>query len=387
MFQIAETLEKKGDTVYTSASYTKPRGEIFPNTFYRIGGPIGKLEHIVLAKVTGYHGCYSHFATYKLIQKIKEVNPDIIHLHNIHGWYLNWKMLFQYLKTSGKPIVWTLHDCWSFTGHCPHFMAINCEKWKNGCFKCPLYKLYPGCFIDDSKKQYTIKKRYFTGIPNMVIVTPSQWLANLANQSYLNKYRTVVINNGIDLGKFKFVLSEFRGKYKLNNKIILLGVAFDWGPRKGINEFKRLAKELPKEFAIVLVGVSETVAKELPERIIPIACTQSQEELAEIYSAADLFINPTLEDNFPTVNLEALACGTPVITYQTGGSSESITKECGRVVPYKDYEALKKTIIEMKNAKKNMEAACQKRAQLYCREDAYQKYVTLYEEIIKNEKC
>lgn len=380
MFQIADAVKLDGGIAYTSSSYTKPRGEQFPDTYYRIGGALGKTGHIILAKLTGRHGCYSHYATCKLIQKIKRIKPDVIHLHNIHGWYLNWEMLFSYLKQSNIAVVWTLHDCWSFTGHCPHFMAIGCDKWKSGCYECSLYKVYPGCVFDDSKKQYALKKRCFTGVPNMTIVTPSKWLADLVKQSYLKDYKTVVINNGIDLTKFKPRTSNFRDKYGLENKIILLGVAFDWSPRKGIDDFKQLAKELPEEYAIVLVGVSDVVAKDLPSRITSIACTQNQEELAEICSAADLFVNPTLEDNFPTVNMEALACGTPVITYETGGSPESLTETCGRVVPYKNHEELKRAILEMGSAKAAMSKACVERARLYGREDAYQKYVSLYKE-------
>lgn len=383
MFQIADTVKAMGGVAYTSASFTKSRGENFPDTYYRIGGAVGKTEHIILAKLTGRHGCYSHFATHKLIEKIKQIKPDIIHLHNIHGWYLNWKMLFNYLKNADIPVVWTLHDCWSFTGHCPHFMAVECEKWKTGCYECPLYKLYPGCFFDDSEKQYVLKRNCFTGVPNITVVTPSQWLMDLVKQSYLKDYDTVVVNNGIDLTKFKPRISRFREKYGLVDKTVLLGVAFDWSTRKGIDDFKRLAEELPKEYAIVLVGVSATVAKELPGRIIAIACTQDQEGLAEIYSAADLFVNPTLEDNFPTVNLEALACGTPVITYRTGGSSECLTEKCGKVVPYKNYEALRNAILEMKNAKKIMTQACTERAQHFGREDAYKKYIELYKKCLK----
>lgn len=383
MFQIADTVKSMGGTAYTSASFTKPRGEHFPDTFYRIGGPMGKTAHMILARVTGRHGCYSHFATYRLIKKIKSVKPDVIHLHNIHGWYLNWKMLFDFLKKANIPVIWTLHDCWAFTGHCPYFVAAKCEKWKTGCHDCPIYRSYPGCFLDDSKKQYALKKQCFIGVPNLTIVTPSQWLADLVKQSYLKDYDTVVINNGIDLTKFQPKPSNFREKHGLKNKIILLGVAFDWSYRKGLNEFKRLAEDLPEEYAIVMVGVSAAVAKELPDRIISIACTQSQEELAEIYSAADLFVNPTIEENFPTVNLEALACGTPVITYQTGGSPESITEKCGRVVPYKNYEALKNTISEMKNAKPAMSNASVERAKVYERNDAYQEYVSLYMKVCK----
>lgn len=378
MFQIADTVRKRGGVAYTAASYTKPRGERFPETHYRIGGAVGKTQHIILAKLTGRHGCYSHGATRRLIGKIKKIHPDVIHLHNIHGWYLNWAMLFDYLKSAGIPVVWTLHDCWSFTGHCPHFMAVGCDKWKTGCYACPLYTFYPGCFLDDSDKQYTLKKRCFTGVPHLTLVTPSRWLADLVKQSYLKEYPVAVIPNGIDLTKFRPTAGDFRQRYGLENKTILLGVAFDWTYKKGISAFRQLAGELPEEYAIVLVGVSETVAKDLPKRIIPIACTQSQEELAQIYSAADIFVNPTLEDNFPTVNLEALACGTPVVTYQTGGSPECLTDACGMVVPYGDYEALKQAIFRMKAAKASMSQACVARAQAYGMSDAFEKYIELY---------
>ena len=386
MFQIAETVDAVGGVAYTSASFTKSRGEHFPDTHYRIGGALGKTEHIILAKLTGRHGCYSHFSTHKLIQKIKAVKPDVIHLHNLHGWYLNWKMLFDYLKQANIPVVWTLHDCWAFTGHCPHFMAIGCEKWKTGCYACELHRFYPGCFFDDSRFQYGYKKQCFTDVPNLTIVTPSQWLADLVKQSYLKDYNTVVINNGIDLKKLYPRAGNFRKKHGLENKIILLGIAFDWSPRKGIADFNRLAEELPEDYVIVLVGVSDTLAKSLPDRIFSIACTQDQEELAEIYSTADVFVNPTLEDNFPTVNLEALACGTPVVTYQTGGSPESLTEECGRVVPYGDYSALKNAVVEMSGAKAAMMQACVERAQRYGRQDAYGRYIALYESVCKGDE-
>lgn len=378
MFQIADTVNLMGGEAYTSASFTKPRGECFPSTFYRIGGIVGKAAHIMLAKLTGRHGCYSHLATYKLIQKIKRISPDIIHLHNIHGWYLNWKELFNFFKKSEIPVVWTLHDCWSFTGHCPHFTAVECNKWKSGCYECPLYKSYPSCFLDDSKKQYSLKKSYFTNVPNLTIVTPSCWLADLVRQSYLKDYHTVVINNGIDLAKFKPRTSNFREKYSLVGKIILLGVAFDWGFRKGIDDFKRLAIELPEEYAIVMVGVSDSAAKSLPSNIITISCTQNQEELAEIYSASDIFVNPTLEDNFPTVNLEALACGTPVLTYQTGGSPESVDESCGWVIPYGDYESLKRVIYSCGRKTEKMIQNCVDRGSRYKREDKYMEYIKLF---------
>lgn len=378
MFQIAETVESTDNIAYTSASFTRSRGEKFPQNYYKIGSAIGKTEHIILAKLTGNQGCYSHFTTYKLIRKIKKVSPDVIHLHNLHGWYLNWGMLFNYLKVAGIPVVWTLHDCWSFTGHCPHFMAIGCDKWKTGCYQCPLYKNYPGCFFDDSTKQYALKKACFVGVSNLTVVTPSQWLADLVKQSYLKDYNTVVINNGIDLTKFKPTSGNFRQKHNLINKIVLLGVAFDWSEKKGLEEFKRLADSLSEEYAIVLVGVSNAVKKTLPHRIISISCTQSQDELAQIYTSADIFVNPTHEEVLGLVNLEALACGTPVITYNAGGSPETIDNSCGSVVPYLDYSALLKEIYRISKDSPYSSEACVKRARKFDKELKYQEYMELY---------
>ena len=256
-------------------------------------------------------------------------------------------------------------------------MAIGCDKWKSGCYECDLYKSYPGCFFDDSRFQYRYKKECFTGVLNLTIVTPSQWLADLVKQSYLKDYDTVVINNGIDLTKFKPRASDFRAKYGLENKILILGVAFDWTPKKGLDDFKRLAEDLPEEYEIVLVGVSDIVATTLPERIISIACTQNQEELAEIYSASDIFVNATHEEVLGLVNLEALACGTPVITYESGGSPETIDSSCGVVVPSRDCERLLQAIIEFDFQKMRKESCCQ-RAKLFDKNVKYQEYIELY---------
>jgi putative colanic acid biosynthesis glycosyltransferase len=262
---------------------------------------------------------------------VEEINPDIIHLHNIHGYYLNIEVLFDFLKSFDKPVVWTLHDCWAFTGHCSHFTYAKCERWKTGCYSCPEKKSYPRSVIfDNSKSNYARKKKAFTSAKNMTLVTPSQWLAGLVKESFLGDYPVQVIPNGIDTEVFKPTPSDFKKRYGLDGKFLILGVANVWEKRKGFDYFLDLSKYLSDDEIIVLVGLSEERIKNLPNNIIGIKRTNSAKELAEIYTAADVFFNPTLEDNYPTVNLEAQACGTYVITFDSGGTKETIiSKESG----------------------------------------------------------
>ena len=287
----------------------------------KIGNNLDFYRHALKTRILDKHGFGSKNATRKFIEEVKDYNPDLIHLHNVHGYYINIKLLFNFLKEYKKPIVWTLHDCWAFTGHCSYFDFANCYKWETHCQKCPEKKSYPkSVFLDNSYDNFEKKKKLFTGLKNMTLVTPSCWLANLAKRSFLKEYPVKVINNGIDLDVFKPTLSDFREKYGLENRFIILGVASEWTRRKGLEYFIELSKILSDKEAIVLVGLSKKQKQDLPKNIVGITRTNSPKELAEIYTASDIYFNPTLEDNFPTTNLEALACGTPVITFNTGGS-------------------------------------------------------------------
>lgn len=348
---------------------------------YKIGTNKDMYSHIAATRVFDIHGFASKKATEELICKIEEYNPDIIHLHNIHGYYINIEVLFEYLKRVNKPIVWTLHDCWAFTGHCAHFDYIGCEKWKTQCNKCSQKKEYPSSIVfDNSKENYKKKKKYFTSLNKVIIVTPSHWLENLVKQSYLGKYEIKVINNGIDLEKFKPTQNDFKKKFSIENKFMILGVASIWEDKKGFSDFKKLASRLDNSIKIVMVGVNEKIRKELPENIIAIERTNNIHELAQIYTAADVFVNPTYEDTFPTTNLEALACGTPVITYKTGGSIESVNNECGRVVARGSIDGLVKAIEELKE--KNLSAEnCIEEGKKYEKTDRYNEYIDLYLEL------
>lgn len=301
--------------------------EKYKDIAYRIGSDFGVKVNGVKARLFDNEGFNARSATKKLIKWIKHYNPDVIHLHNLHGYYLNVKLLFNYLKTCGKKVVWTLHDCWSFTGHCTHFQVPHCDKWQTECGKCIRSKDYPKAIFSHAKRNFKRKKQTFCGVPNLTIVTPSKWLAELVKQSFLKEYPVQVINNGIDLTVFKPTASDFKEKYGLQNKKVILGVANVWEKRKGFDDFLELAKLIGDDYRIVLVGVTDEQLKKLPPNVIGIKRTNSATELAQIYTAADVLFNPTYEDNYPTVNLEAQACGTPVITYPTGGSVESVPSE------------------------------------------------------------
>ena len=301
--------------------------EQFQKYAVRIGTDFDVLTHGIRARIMDGAGFGSKHATQKFIEWVKQYNPDIIHLHNLHGYYINIEVLFRYLKTCGKKIIWTLHDCWAFTGHTAYCDAVRCERWKAGCYKCPQIKVYPKSIIDRSKSNWKKKKRFFTEISNMTIVTPSHWLANLVDKSFLKNYKVEVIHNGIDTSQFKPLENDFREHYGLENKRILLGVATVWDNMKGYADFLRLATMVDDSYKVVLVGLTDAQFKELPDGILGIKRTTSVKELVHIYCAADVFLNLSYCENYPTVNLEARACGTPIVTYNTGGSPESAGTE------------------------------------------------------------
>ncbi len=378
---ILEQAEKNGYEVHSAAGFsTHPISEL-PSYHFQIGNAVTKKLHQELASFTGRNGCYSRLSTRQLIKKIDQIKPDIIHLHNIHGWYINIPMLFDYIKRKGIRVVWTLHDCWAFTGHCPYFTFSGCEKWKTECGGCPSYTAYPQCRFDDSAQMFKRKNEWFLGVKDMTLVTPSQWLADLVKESFLKAYPVKVINNGIDLSVYKPIQSDFKAKHKLENKFVLLGVSFAWEDRKGSDVFAELSKRLGEEYAIVMVGVDEKTSATLPDNIIQIQVTQNQRELVEIYSAADLFVNPTREDNFPTVDLEALACGTPVLTFDTGGSPETVDEACGSVVDCDDIDALESEIRRIKAERPYSEEACIERAQRFDMNKRFMEYVDLYNKL------
>ena len=366
---LAAALEEQGHEV--KIAYGRENvPEQFQKYAVRIGNDFDVKRHGLKARLLDGAGFGSKRVTEKFIKWVKEYDPDIIHLHNIHGYYINIEVLFRYLQTCGKKIIWTLHDCWSFTGHCVYFDYVNCNKWEKECNHCPQKKEYPARVGPDfSKRNFNIKKDLFSEIPNLILVTPSQWLANLLSYSYMKKYTVRVIYNGVDTSVFRPVKSEIKEKYNCQGKKIVLGVASVWDKRKGLNTFIELADKLNDSYQIVLVGLDKEQKKKLPSKIIAIERTNSIQELVSLYSAAYVFVNPTLEDNYPTTNIEAIACDTPVIKYETVGSGES-AKIYGLSVPQKN-------VTQLINAIENIESIERKKINIDCK-NVVQKYLKLY---------
>lgn len=344
----------------------------------KIGNKFDFYFHVLKTRLFDLHGLGSTRATKKFIKQIKEYNPDIIHLHNIHGYYLNIEVLFKYFSTLSIPIIWLLHDAWSISGHSAHFELDNDGNIPNRNTSRSQHKEYPkSIFYDNSKKNYILKKELFSKVCNMTIITPSMWLADLVRKSFLNKYKIETIHNGIDLTKFTPTASDFRLKNHLEGKKIILGVASVWSEKKGLYVFNELANRLDNNYKIILVGISEKDRRNVNSKIICISRTESIQELACIYSTVDIYVNPTLEDNFPTTNIEALACGTPVITFNTGGSKESLDESCGIVVEKGDIDKL---IQEIQNlfVSDISKLNCVKRSKMFNKNDRYKDYIDLY---------
>ncbi len=342
----------------------------------KIGNTLNVYLDGVLTRLTDKAGFFSKKATKKLIEEIKVYNPDIIHLHNLHGYYINVEMLFEFLKAFGKPVVWTLHDCWSYTGHCCYYSMANCEKWKTGCKDCPQIGAYPASFVDNSKWNYEKKKEMFLNLPTLQLVTVSKWLEAEVKQSFLKDVPVCTIYNGIDTEKFKPTESDFRERYGLEDKKIILGVASTWDVRKGLKDFVELSKLLDDNYRIVLVGVTTKEKKNLPQNVIGISRTDSIEELAGIYSTADVFFNASVEETFGLPTAEALACGTPVIVYNATALPEVVSEENGYVVEPHDIQKVKETIDFCVGKKiepnKNWEKST-----------SYKEYIDLYEKLLK----
>lgn len=354
-----------------------------------IGKKIDNLIHFSYSFLLDNHGLGSNQATRKLIQKIADISPDIIHLHNIHGYYVNYEILFQYLSTLDIPIVWTLHDCWTFTGHCVHFQNINCNKWKAECHNCPQIHEYPkSLFWDNSRNNYIKKKKAFTSIHNLTIVPVCEWLNKLLDQSFLKKCKRQVILNGIDLNIFypRDSRKKIEDMFNLRGKFICLAVANRWNQSKGLDDIIYIREKLPENIVIIMVGVTHKQIKNLPPGIIGLKNTEDQEQLCSIYSASDVFINPTYQDTLPTVNIESLACGTPVITYNTGGCSDIVDINTGYVISQGDKDNLYKCIMKMEQTGKIVYSTnCVVKAQkCFNAQVKYQEYMQLYNELLKN---
>ena len=322
--------------------------EQFQKYAVRIGSDLDVKLHGVKARLFDASGFGSKRATEKFIEWVKEYNPDVIHLHNIHGYYINIEVLFEYLKTCGKKIIWTLHDCWAFTGHTAYCDAIGCEKWKKGCSHCTMIRKYPKSYIDRSNKNWEKKKKIFTRVSNLTIITPSYWLEGLVKESFLSEYPVQVIHNGIDTSKFHPIESEFRKNYGIGDRFMILGVATAWDDMKGLHDFIKLSELLDDNYQIVLVGLTRKQITKLPNNVLGIERTNSVEDLVKIYSAADLYANLSYTETFGLTNVEAQLCGTRVLSYDSGALGETVGIS-GIIVQRGDTDAIVTVLEKDKN--------------------------------------
>ena len=342
---------------------------------YRIGWDLDVYMHGIMSRLTDRHGFYSTHATRKFVAWMKQYDPDIIHLHNLHGYYINIEVLFNALQEMDKPVVWTLHDCWAFTGHCAHYTYAQCDKWVLGCKYCPQRKMYPMSIgKDNSDWNYNKKKELFNSVQKLMFVTPSKWLKEEVEKSFLSEHPVEVIYNGIDLQVFHPTESSFREKYKLGNRKIILGVANVWTERKGMAVFQQLAEQLDDSYVIVLVGVDKTMQAKTDPRIVYVERTKNPYELAAIYAAADLYLNPSMEETMGLTTVEALACGTQVLVRNSTALPEIVHYDNNKIMMHGDLKKQIAQCMMMKNVvKENREMAMR-----YEKTKQYQKYVELY---------
>lgn len=353
----------------------------------KIGNYFGIFNHLIQTRLFDNHGFASTLATKKLVQHIKEINPDIIQLHQLHGYYLNIKVLFEYFATINTPIVWSLHDCWAMTGHCAHFALIGCEKWKTQCFKCPQKNTYPkSLLVDRSRINYTEKRKLFTSAKNMTIVPTSSWVEGLAKESYLQNLPLKMITNGVDTKVFvpQSNKLEVKTKYNIQGEFMILGVGTEWNENKGLYDYFELRKKLPENYSIVLVGVSKNQLKKLPKGIIGIERTENTNELVQLYSAADVVTSLSYLETFGLTPVEGFACGTPAIVYNNTASPELIVQGVGFVIEPGNMDELVAAIDEIKSkGKEFFTVACRERAvKKYNKTERYSEYIKLYDRLL-----
>lgn len=393
MQEIGDLAMRNGWESYIA--YGRGRDGILPcrSRIVPVGGRWSTLWHGVETRLFDRHGLASTGATRRFVREIERIRPDVIHIHNIHGYFLNYRVLFDFLLQSGIPVVWTVHDCWLYTGHCYYYSYAGCDRWQRECHDCPQRREFPTSWLfDRSRQNFRDKRAAFTSLQKgqLTVVPVSEWIRSEMARSFLRECDFRVIHNGINTDVFDICSPQAaREKYGLGDKHILLGVASIWSREKGLDDFIRLSGLLTDDERLVLVGIKPEQRRQLPPNVVGIGRTENVHELAELYSAADAFLNPTWQDNYPTVNLEAISCGTPVVTYRTGGSIEAVTPGMGRVVDQGDFAGLLREARSIRReGKAGYLARCRSYAlQHFNKEDRYRDYLRLYDELLSRSGC
>ena len=363
-------------------AYSRARDGVPPHSsrLVPVGNKADLLLHWVATRLFDAHGLASRLATRRFVARLRELNPDVIHIHNIHGYFLNYKILSRALAQMGKPVVWTVHDCWLYTGHCYHYASAGCERWKTGCHHCPQKKAFPASWLlDRSRRNWEDKKKAFCSIPGLTLVTVSRWMKGEIARSFLGRVRCEVIHNGIDLDTFRPSPSA---ETALAYGTYYLAVASIWLPEKGLQDLEKLSSVLDADERLVVVGKRPS-GHRFPRNVVCLERTADAAALAALYTEAVALVNPTWQDNYPTVNMEAIACGTPVVSYRTGGSPESITPQTGRVVEQGDVEGLAEALHAIRRqGKEHFSEACRSYALAHFRaQDRFNDYIQLYESL------
>ena len=386
MRELGELAQAAGWESYIAYSLARDGVPTHSSKLVPVGNRLDLLLHWLATRLFDAHGLASRCATRQLIRRIREIDPDVVHIHNVHGYFLNYPLLCDFLSERGKPVIWTVHDCWLFTGHCYHYAAAGCDRWQTECHHCPQKRAFPTSWLlDRSRRNFQAKQEAIGGIGNLTLVTVSDWMRREVGKSFLKDKPCLVIHNGIDLEVFRpHPDTDIRSRCGIPEGPFVLAVASIWLPEKGLPDLVRLADLLNPDIHLVIVGrLTAEQSATLPAQVITIPRTADAVALAELYSEALCLVNPTWQDNYPTVNLEAIACGTPVVTYRTGGSVESITLETGFVVQQGDVVSLSACIRHIeKQGKEFFNGPCREYAlQHFSRTGCFQDYIQLYEDL------
>lgn len=351
---------------------------------YRIGNQLTAKWHAFISRLIGKQAYANRISTWRFLRWLDKVNPDVVHLHNLHSNYIHLNILLHYLAKHDIATVVTMHDCWYFTGGCMHYTSVGCHRWKNGCGHCPKWRQIPSYCFDRTQSVLKDRKRYLSAIPRLTMVGASEWVANEMKQSLLKDLNITFIHNGFDLDVFTPTLSGKRKELGIGNKFVILGPASKWLLPINKPTLDHFISQMTDDMVLVLFGCTEN-NHTLPSNVLQIGYTKNRKELAELYSMADVLVNCSREDTLSSLNLECQACGTPVVTYDATGSKETVDGQCGFAVPTGDAEILWQKVAEVKQKSKNvLTGQCRVWIESnFEKKSNYKKYIELYHNVIK----